>query len=83
MELEEYEIPRCEAENLAQERSAWEKPNFPQNVCTCGRKPFLTMMNYDIPKVHGMLSNVEPCKTSRKCKIGTTWLPCEMGMLDT
>ena len=23
MELEEYEIPRCEAENLAQEKSAW------------------------------------------------------------
>ena len=34
-DLEEYKIPRCEAENLAQDRTAWRNLNSLQKVTTC------------------------------------------------
>ena len=43
-DLDEYKTPRCEAEMLAQDRTAWKKTNFLQNVSTCCCKLFLMMM---------------------------------------
>ena len=45
-DLEEYKIPRCEAENSYTRQKYLEKPNFLQNVSTCRCKLFLMMMNF-------------------------------------